>query len=204
MSTRKEEIVQIAGDLFARRGFAATTVREIADEAGILSGSLYHHFDSKEAIAEDILSRYYDGMAERYSAIAKGDGDESRSLAELIRVAFTGIRDDPQAVGLIQNSGDLLLEIERFAHIREVNAELKRIWLNVINSGIRSGVFKPDTDAKLLRRFVRDSLASAVRWWRPDGRYSIEEVADRYIEMIYGGILTKPRAGAPRRGGKRT
>jgi AcrR family transcriptional regulator len=201
MSTRKEEIVQIAGDLFARRGFAATTVREIADEAGILSGSLYHHFDSKEAIAEDILSRYYDGMAERYSAIAKEHGDESCSLAELIRVAFSGIRDDPQAVGLIQNSGDLLLENERFAHIREVNAELKRIWLNVINSGIRSGVFKPDTDAKLLRRFVRDSLSAAVRWWRPDGRYTIEEVADRYIDMIYGGILTKPRA-APKRGSK--
>ena len=48
MATRREELLQIAGALFAQRGFKNTTVRDIADAAGILSGSLYHHFDSKE------------------------------------------------------------------------------------------------------------------------------------------------------------
>jgi AcrR family transcriptional regulator len=191
-SIRKEEIVQIAGDLFARKGFAATTVREISQEAGILSGSLYHHFDSKETMASAILNRYYDGMADRYKAIAN-EKDERHALAELIRVAFRGIRDDPQAVGLIQNSGDLLFENERFAHIREVNLELKQIWLKVINRAIKSGVFRPKTDAKLVRRFIRDSLSSTVRWWDPNGPYSIDQVADAYIKMIFEG-LTVPDA----------
>ncbi len=49
-SERRDEILAIAAQLFAERGFAATTVREIADAAGILSGSLYHHFDSKASM----------------------------------------------------------------------------------------------------------------------------------------------------------
>ena len=46
-TTRREELLAIAASLFAERGFKNTTVRDIADAAGILSGSLYHHFDSK-------------------------------------------------------------------------------------------------------------------------------------------------------------
>src|SRR5262249_57938903 len=48
VSERREEILAIAAKIFADKGYASTTVREIADAAGILSGSLYHHFDSKE------------------------------------------------------------------------------------------------------------------------------------------------------------
>src|SRR5215472_18769414 len=49
-SQRRARMLELAGELFAQKGYRATTVREIADAAGILSGSLYHHFDSKESI----------------------------------------------------------------------------------------------------------------------------------------------------------
>src|SRR4051812_26683632 len=55
---RRNELLGIAADLFADRGYNATTVRDIADEAGILSGSLYHHFDSKESMIDTILSSF--------------------------------------------------------------------------------------------------------------------------------------------------
>jgi AcrR family transcriptional regulator len=55
---RHDQILAAAAELFARKGVAATTVREIADQVGILSGSLYHHFDSKEAMVDEILSPY--------------------------------------------------------------------------------------------------------------------------------------------------
>src|SRR6266487_949837 len=55
-SERRAHLVALAGELFAQKGYRATTVREIADAAGILSGSLYHHFDSKESIGDEILS----------------------------------------------------------------------------------------------------------------------------------------------------
>src|SRR6202046_4782388 len=57
-SERRADVMQTAAELFAQKGFRATTVREIADAAGILSGSLYHHFDSKESIGAELLSDF--------------------------------------------------------------------------------------------------------------------------------------------------
>ena len=60
--------MQLAGELFAQKGYRATTVREIADAAGILSGSLYHHFDSKESIGDEILSIFINDVLADYRA----------------------------------------------------------------------------------------------------------------------------------------
>src|SRR3954454_16055465 len=75
---RQNELLQIAADLFADRGYNATTVRDIADEAGILSGSLYHHFDSKESMIDAILSRFIEQTLDRYEAVV----DEGRGPTE--------------------------------------------------------------------------------------------------------------------------
>jgi AcrR family transcriptional regulator len=198
VSDRRAEIVEIASVIFARKGFASATVREIADEAGILSGSLYHHFDSKEAIAEAILSKYYSGMLEAYRKVAQSADENGGGLAQLIRVAFRGIAEQPSAVALIDNSGDLLLANERFAHLRAMNSELEALWLSVIRSEIERGTFKSEVDPRLVRRFIRDNLWVVIRWWKPDGRYSIEEVADLYIDLIYNGLLAQPRTESRR------
>ena len=63
---RHQQILAVAAALFARKGVAAATVREIADEVGILSGSLYHHFDSKEAMVDQILAPYLKDLREAY------------------------------------------------------------------------------------------------------------------------------------------
>ena len=65
-SDRRAEILRLAADLFAERGFKATTVRDIADAAGVLSGSLYHHFNSKESIIEELLREYVDELLADY------------------------------------------------------------------------------------------------------------------------------------------
>jgi AcrR family transcriptional regulator len=187
MSLRREELTKIAGDLFAQKGFSATTVRGIADEAGILPGSLYHHFDSKEDIARVILTEHYDERVRQCRAIAASDLDPREALAELIRSSFRSIATNPQAVGLIQNSGDL---IDRFAHVQDVKEELKDIWIEVLNRGVRRHVLRDEIHATLVRRFIRDSIAATVSWWRPDGVLTIDEVADSYIDMIYNGLLT--------------
>ncbi len=55
-SARRREILDAAADLFARKGVAATTIREIADRVGVVSGALYHHFPSKLAIVDELVS----------------------------------------------------------------------------------------------------------------------------------------------------
>ena len=194
MSARREEIVRIAADQFARKGFAATTVREIADEAGILSGSLYHHFASKEAIAEEILAGYYDGMADAFRHIADEADNPLEALAELTRTAYRGISDTPAAVALIQNSPELL-RLPGFTHIGAQAEELKEIWLGVIRKGIKTGYFRPAIDARLTYTFIRDAMWVTGRWWRPDGRYTIEQVANHFVDTMFFGISDKPNPG---------
>ena len=68
---RREVILAQAGKLFARKGVSATTVREIGDAAGILSGSLYHHFESKEAMVDEILAEYLEHLQHSYSQVLR-------------------------------------------------------------------------------------------------------------------------------------
>src|SRR6185369_15433633 len=66
---RQGEVLAAAAELFAEHGYISTTVRDIADAAGILSGSLYHHFDSKESMVDEILRGFLDALFARYHAI---------------------------------------------------------------------------------------------------------------------------------------
>jgi AcrR family transcriptional regulator len=66
---RREVILREAAELFARQGVAATTVREIADAAGILSGSLYHHFTSKDEIVDAVVSSFLHDLRAAYDEV---------------------------------------------------------------------------------------------------------------------------------------
>ncbi len=78
-SQRRGALVKLAAGLFAKKGYQATTVREIADEAGILSGSFYHHFDSKESIVDEAHSSFLEDLPSNYRAIVKRGGGPARS-----------------------------------------------------------------------------------------------------------------------------
>src|SRR4051795_10142190 len=90
-STRREELLAIAARLFADKGFRNTTVRDIADSAGILSGSLYHHFDSKESMVDEILSSFQEELFGKYAEILAGDADARAKLEAAVRVSFEAI-----------------------------------------------------------------------------------------------------------------
>lgn len=191
MSTRREAIVKAAADIFARKGFLGTTVREISDEAGILSGSLYHHFDSKEALALEVLQGYYENMLRSFQEVAASDLDPSKMVLELIRASCRGIEESPGAVGLILNSGEHLLSLPRFSQLADMNSEMRRIWIGVLQAGKAKSGWIADLDPVLVYLSIRDVLAGAVTWWNTSGRYSIDELADRYSEMLLFGIGSK-------------
>lgn len=97
-------MVAIAADLFAQKGYRATTVREIADAAGILSGSLYHHFDSKESIGDEILSGFINDVLADYRAavasapLAKPPGREwMLRLADALGDLLDGLGQEDEA-----------------------------------------------------------------------------------------------------------
>src|SRR5438105_3978385 len=90
-SDRRAELLALAAGLFAERGFKNTTVRDIADAAGILSGSLYHHFDSKETMADEILSTFLGELFGRYRAIVSDQPDPRKAFEALVEESFKAI-----------------------------------------------------------------------------------------------------------------
>ncbi len=169
VSERREEILALAAKIFADKGYASTTVREIADAAGILSGSLYHHFDSKESMLDEIMHGFLD---------------------HIVREAFSSLGGNPAALAVMINEFNFLVQFPRFAYLREGAEETERLWVGVIEHGMRAGVFRSDLDAGMIYRFMRDSIWISVRWYRPDGKYRPEEIADFYLELLLDGLVT--------------
>jgi AcrR family transcriptional regulator len=191
--SRRDELLAIAAELFAQRGFKNTTVRDIADAAGILSGSLYHHFDSKESMVDEILSTFQTELFKRYDEIVGSGLDARAKVDAVVRVSFEAIDQHHAEVAIFQNDSAYLMEFERFGYLREHNTRFREMWLDLLREGVESGVLRPDVDAELVFRFIRDTVWVAVRWYRPGGELSADQVADQYLSILLDGIAARRR-----------
>ena len=185
-SARRADLVRIAAELFAERGYRATTVRHIGDAAGVLSGSLYHHFDSKETILDELLSSYLDELLTTYREIA--GADPVTALRGLVTEAFRSLGEHRAAITVLQNERNYLRSLPRFGYLSKADDEVRQIWTTVLRDGIGAGAFRTDLDPDVTYRFLRDSVWVAVRWFSQDGRLTPDELAEQYLKMILDGI----------------
>jgi AcrR family transcriptional regulator len=188
-SPRRAELLSIAAELFATRGFLATTVREIADAAGILSGSLYHHFDSKESMVDEVLREFLDAQHQAHDAVLRDSDDAAAAITGLVRQSFRAVHEHRAAVAVFQNEANYLGQFERFDYLRQATADFERTWTRVLQDGQRSGVFRPDLNVKLVYRFIRDTVWTVVQWYSPRGRFSATMIADQYLEVLCDGLF---------------
>ncbi|GAA1734809.1 transcriptional regulator, TetR family [Dietzia kunjamensis subsp. schimae] len=187
-TTRREELLSIAAGLFAERGLRATTVRDIADAAGILSGSLYHHFSSKEAIVDEILRGFLDALFGEYRRIVEAGLGPRETLEQLVRASFEAIHRDRDEVAIYQDELKHLRGNPRFDYLRERNTEFREMWTDVLTRGMESGDFRGDLDVRLTYRFLRDTVWVAVRWYRPDDENDHAAIADQYLNIVLDGL----------------
>jgi TetR/AcrR family transcriptional regulator, cholesterol catabolism regulator len=187
-TNRRTELLAIAAQLFAEKGFRNTTVRDIADAAGILSGSLYHHFDSKESMVDEILSTFQEELFGQYDEILASSDDARTKLERAVRVSFEAIGNHPHEVAIYQNDADHLGQFERFGYLADRNQQSRQVWVTLIEEGVRTGVLRKDLDVTLTYRFIRDTVWVAVRWYRPGKGLSHTDVADQYVRILLDGI----------------
>lgn len=188
-SERREQILAIAAHLIARRGYSATTVRDIADEAGILSGSLYHHFSSKEAILQEILRNFMDSLLAKLEVTTAEFPDPRARLDRLIAIAFETIEGQPNAVGLYQQESAFLATVAGFEFLTERSNQIESVWLNTLIEGQQQGLFRAELDPALTYRFVRDAVWSTVRWFRPGGKHTAESLTSHLLNLLHSGLL---------------
>lgn len=188
---RREELLGIAAGLFAERGYEATTVRDIASAAGILSGSLYHHFDSKETMVDAILTPFLaEAVAGCEAVVARGEGPR-RTLEGLIAAALDGLAENRYAILIFQNEAHRLAAEERFAYLDEADRKLEGIWTEVLKRGAESGELRADLDPELTYRLIHDGLWSAPRWYRSGATPSPEQIADQCVAVLVAGLARR-------------
>jgi TetR/AcrR family transcriptional regulator, cholesterol catabolism regulator len=190
-ASRRDELLELAASMFAERGLRATTVRDIADSAGILSGSLYHHFRSKEQMAEEVLRDFLDWLFARYMEIVDTERDPLERLKGLFMASFEAIEHRHAQVVIYQDEAKRLSALPQFSFVDERNREQRKMWVDVLKQGIEEGCLRPDLDVDLVYRFIRDTTWVSVRWYQPGGPLTAEEVGRQYLAIVLGGITNE-------------
>ncbi|GAT04546.1 MULTISPECIES: TetR/AcrR family transcriptional regulator [Mycolicibacterium] len=190
-ASRRDELLDLAATMFAERGLKATTVRDIADSAGILSGSLYHHFKSKEQMVEEVLKDFLDWLFARYQEILDRETSPLGQLTGLFMASFEAIEHRHAQVVIYQDEAKRLSSIPQFGFVDERNREQRKMWIDILQQGISDGSFRQDIDVDLVYRFIRDTTWVSVRWYQPGGPLSAEEVGRQYLAIVLGGITAE-------------
>jgi TetR/AcrR family transcriptional regulator, cholesterol catabolism regulator len=188
--SRRDELLVLAATMFAERGLRATTVRDIADSAGILSGSLYHHFKSKEQMVSEVLRDFLDWLFDRYQEIISTESNPLERLKGLFMTSFEAIEHRHAQVVIYQDEAKRLSTLPQFDFVETRNKEQRQMWLDLLNEGVAQGCFRPDIDVDVVYRFIRDTTWVSVRWYQPGGPLSAEEVGRQYLAIVLGGIAT--------------
>lgn len=195
---RRELILSTAAEMFARKGLRATTVRAIADAVGVLSGSLYHHFPSKDAILDAVLTRYLDAIRSRYAAVLESGKSPAECLHDLVVTSLEVAEEQPHATAIYQNEAQYLRETPNFHDIQSAVAEVQRAWLQIIEAGVADGSFRGDIPPRVFYRLIRDAVWLSIRWHRPGGLYSTQQLAEDVTSLFLHGFATPAGRPAPR------
>jgi TetR/AcrR family transcriptional regulator, cholesterol catabolism regulator len=187
-ASRRDELLDLAASMFAERGLRATTVRDIADSAGILSGSLYHHFKSKEQMVEEVLRDFLDWLFGRYREIIDTEVHPLERLKGLFMASFEAIEHRHAQVVIYQDEAKRLSALPQFDFVEARNKEQRKMWVDVLNQGVVDGCLRPDLDVDLVYRFIRDTTWVSVRWYQPGGPLTAEQVGRQYLAIVLGGI----------------
>jgi AcrR family transcriptional regulator len=186
MNARRREIEDAASVLFGTRGYAATSMRDIARLVDLQGGSLYAHVSSKE----DVLWAIVEDAAERFRAavapLAAGPGSAPRKLTAMAR-AHLGVvtaAPDRAMVFLYQWTA---LSARRRAQVAGVRDAYERYFRDVLAEGVAKGEIGP-VDPRLAAIFVLSVLNGVAIWYRPDGPLTPEQIADQLVAMCLNGI----------------
>ncbi|MEO6205332.1 MAG: TetR/AcrR family transcriptional regulator, partial [Mycobacteriales bacterium] len=173
-----------------------TTVREIADAAGILSGSLYHHFASKDDIADAVLSTFLTELRESYDQVLRAGGDAAEQLRGLVGASLATVAAHPHATEIYQNDAHRLFAENGYPYLEESAKAVRAAWVGLLEEGRAHGAFRNDVPVKVMYPLLRDGLWLTARWFRPTRAYGHEQLAADYWRLICDGLTSTSTAKA--------
>ncbi|GHE19916.1 TetR/AcrR family transcriptional regulator [Halomonas urumqiensis] len=184
-SPRRKELTRQAAQLFVQEGFDRTTVRMLAQEMGIKSGSLFHHFrDKQEILAAVIEEGTQNALVIAHRALEKCDNSPGARFHAMARAHLETLHADRNAhvVALYEWRR---LDVEARDHLSHLRDAYEALWQQVIDEALEAGLIHGDRF--LVARFVMGALNWTVRWYDPQGPRTPDELADELLAMIRHG-----------------
>ena len=196
-STAQEEkrrlILAAAVRVFARKGYHTSRVGDIAREAGIAHGLLYHYFASKEEVLHTVFRENWSELLETFRRI---EGSEEPALAQLegiAKVLLRSWRNDPDLVRV------MVREVARSPQLQSQVDEIREGFLviqRVIERGQADGTFRPELDARLASWIVYGGLEELLTGWvlgqLPDGDEEVARAEQTVVDLVCGGLTVGP------------
>ncbi|HEY8347053.1 MAG TPA: TetR/AcrR family transcriptional regulator [Symbiobacteriaceae bacterium] len=192
-TARREQVLQAAAALFSRKGYHATTVRDIGEESGMLSGSLYAHIHHKEDLLYELVLR----AAERFQAavrpVVEGEGSASEKLTQAMAAHLKVVAESLAHARIFLHEWRALTG-KRWEAAAALRREYEDLLARVIRQGVESGEFRP-VDEKCARLLVLGALNWTYEWYDPEGPLGPEEIAKRFADIVVEGLRNREGGG---------
>jgi AcrR family transcriptional regulator len=188
---RRTLILMCAAELFATRGVAAATVRDIGEAAGVLSGSLYHYFPSKDAIVGEVLAQFMADVQRRFADVARRSRTPEQTVRGLVHETLVVIQEHPHPTAMYQNDRQYLRERGLLGAVHSASRAVQEHWLVALRAGIEDGSFRDDVPPEVFYRALRDTLWATMHW--PNRKnYSTPVFGDLLVGLFLDGLRRPP------------
>jgi len=186
---KRKLILDAAVRVFARSGYHGARVGDIATEAGVAHGLLYHYFSSKQDVLESIFRENFGELLERFRAVESSEEPAPEKLEGIAKILLRTWRNDPALVTVmvreVARSPQLQAQVEE---VRQAFAIVQR----VIERGQAEGAFRRDVDARLASWIVYGGLEEVLTGWvlgqLPDGDEEVARAERTAIDLALGGL----------------
>ncbi len=181
--------------VFARKGYHTCRVGDIAEEAGVAHGLLYHYFRSKEELLETIFRETWRDVLDAVRAVEETDETARERLAGIAKILLRAWRRDPDLVRV------LVREVTRSSHLQQRIDEIDAAFSGlerIIARGQVEGEFRDDVDPRMVSYVFYGALEEILTGWvlgqLEDGDEQIAQAEQTVIEVVCGGLAVDRQA----------
>lgn len=187
---KRERIISTAVDLFHHNGLSRTTLEAVAEKMNVTKPFIYSHFKSKHALLAEICSRGIRASLDVLNRVLVSDDTPTNKITALTHDFMLAVLENQGHIA-IYNREQKHLSAEDNAAIDEMRREFDRKFCALLSDGVNSGEFVVE-DVQLTSLAIGGIISWSYVWYRPDGRLSREETAQKMTNLVLSMINAKP------------
>jgi len=181
-------LLQSAGNLIRQKGFGGTTVREIAEGAGVWPGTLHYYFPTKESILLALMEQGIAGAEGGFRQALEESDDPIERIRHAIRAHVRMLVGNEAGTYVLLYEGRGLTGDARTAMVR-LRDRYDALWDGLLYQAVGTGRLRNGVDVRMTRLFILGSVNWVAQWYSPDGGKTPDQIGDEFAAITLEGIL---------------